>query len=332
MANYHLETERNLKGNVLPVLELLHKEIKDKPKELTDGVCKSSRSVDRARNTTQKHIELLGRGTASHDASGGKVDAINDPCIIQQGVYHRLNKQILEENNNTQALIVVQKSVEVFEAHVIQTFRQALQSFTQFMGGQAVKEKELYDDMSGTAQKIPDDFEWNGFVQRNNSKLVDPNTLPRNMSNISFPNQDHRATKALIEGTLERKGHGIGALRGYSTGYYIVTPCKYLHEFKDEDNFRQDPTSELALYLPDCTVGAVDGRKFNIKGKDVSKSKVGPGLHTSHEITFKAHTASDAKKWWALIRDAASRMTGELPAKSEPSSPVLSRNVSGTQP
>lgn len=48
----------------------------------------------------------------------------------------------------------------------------------------------------------------------------------------------------------------------------------------------------------------------------------------SHELSFKALTASDAEKWWNVICEAAgeANYTGSVP-----SSPVESRNVSGQQ-
>lgn len=65
------------------------------------------------------------------------MDAANDPYILQRGVKHRLNKQVLEENNNQHDLLAVQDSFAQFEAHVIQTIQQAVsgllrRSFTLF--------------------------------------------------------------------------------------------------------------------------------------------------------------------------------------------------------
>src|SRR2546423_10767503 len=114
------------------------------------------------------------------------------------------------------------------------------------------------------------------------------------MSNVTFANQGHRATKPLIEGSLERKSRALGKLGPYNAGYYAVTPAGYLHEFKDNDDFREDPVPKLSLYLPDCTVGAVDGVKFTVKGKDVSGSKLGLKLATTSEFTFKARSPVDA--------------------------------------
>ena len=184
----------------------------------------------------------------------------------------------------------------------------------------------MYGDIVSTAQNIPPDFEWNGFVQRNEGLMVDPNASNRTVSNLTFPNQGHRATKPLIEGSLERKSRA-NLLKGYSSGYYAVTPSGYLHEFKDDDDFRREPSPEVSLYLPDCTIGAVEGNAFRIKGKDVSGGKVGSKLALNSEFSFKAHTAQDASAWHSIIAAQAGQVTGSAP-NSAPTSPVESRNAS----
>ncbi len=326
IANSHLETEKNIKGSVLPILERLHSEIKNKNKELSKGAAKGSKEVDKARNTTQKHIELLGQHSAAFASSGGKVEASNDPYILQRGVNHRLNNQVLEENNNRNDLLAVQDSFMQFEAHVIQTIQQAMSAFLQCISGQSERQKAMYSDIISTAQRIPPDFEFKGFVHRNSNTLIDPSVPKRSLSNISYPNQNHPSTQPLIAGSLERKSRA--ALKGYSAGYYVVTPAKYLHEFKDNDDYKKDPVPELSLYLPDCTIGGIDGEKFNIKGKDASKGKVGSALAMSHELAFRAKSPADAEKWWTTIREASGQGAA---GGSMPSSPVESRNVSGQQ-
>ena len=316
-----------MKGTVLPILERLHAEIKNKTKELSKGAVKGSNEVSKARNITQKHIEFLGQHTAAFASSGGKVEPANDPYVIQRGVNHRLNKQVLEENNNRHDLLAVQDSFQQFEAHIVQTFQQALEAFLQCIGGQEERQKAMYSDIVVTAQKIPLDFEFKGFVSRNSGTLIDPSAPRRTVSNISFPNQGHPSTKPLIAGSLERKSRI--ALKGYDTGYYVVTPSKYLHEFKDDDDYKSDPAPVLSLYLPDCTVGGVNSEKFNVKGKDASKGKMGSVMAMTYELAFKAHNSSDAEKWWTVIREAAGE--GNV-SNSLPTSPVESRNISGQQP
>ncbi|OCT46275.1 Cytoskeletal signaling protein slm1 [Cladophialophora carrionii] len=317
----HTETSKNLTGSVLPILERLHAEIKNKNKEITNGAGKGSKAVDAARGNSQKHIELLGQQAAHFDSTGGKVSAHHDPYVLRRGVLHRLNKQMLEENNNRQDLIAVQNSFSQFEAHVIQTVQTALNSYNQFMSGQADRQKAMFGDVAATTSNIPLDFEWSGFLKRNQHVLVNPNAPMRTMNDVSFPNEKHRSTKPLVEGTLERKSRGMGALKGYSSGYYAVTPAGYLHEYKDNENFHKEPTPEHSLYLPDCIIGAVDGPKFTIKGKDSSGSKFGQKMAITSDFQFKAHTNSDAQQWHSVIASFANS------GGSLPTSPVESRNI-----
>jgi hypothetical protein len=187
----------------------------------------------------------------------------------------------------------------------------------------------MYGDIVGTAQRIPPDFEWNGFVHRNDGVLIDPSAPPRSLSNVSFPKQNHRSTQPLIAGSLERKGK---VMKKYDASYYVVTPSKFLHEFKTDDDFAKDPSPELSLYLPDCIVGALNGEKFNVKGKDVSKGKVGNTFSMSHELAFKAHTPQSAQQWWEIIRQAAGQVTNEMPESSVPSSPADTRKPETASP
>ena len=323
LANSHLETGKSLDGQVLPILTRLHKEIKSKHSEISSGAGKVAKAVDAAKNSSQNRIELLGQHTAAYDSTGGKIDAQHDPYVLHRGIQHFLHKQILEENNSRQDLISVQQNFQTFEAHIVQTIQQAFQQFLQYVGGRADHEKAMYSDIVSNAQHIAPDFEWTKFQHRSGSMLIDPNAPKRDISHISYPNQEHAATKPLIAGTLERKSRATGVLTGYKTGFYAVTPAKFLHQFADEDNFRKDPVPELSLYLPDCTVGAVSDTKFNVKGKDASKGKVGSAFQMSHEIAFKAHTASDAQQWRSIIASCATG-TNEMPdsALTSPVSPT----------
>lgn len=314
---------------MLPILARLHTEIKHKNKELVNGASKGAKTVAAARNSTQEYIELLGQHSGVFDSTGGKVESSHDPYLLQRNIQHRLHKQVLEENNTRQDLIAVQDSFQSFESHVIQTIQQAMGAFLQYVGGQADRQKGMYTDIVATTQRIPLEFEWMNFLLRNGNLMIDPSSPKRTMDHITYPNQQHRATKPLLSGTLERKSRAMAGLTGYKTSYYAVTPSKYIHQFEDDDNFRKEPSPDLSLYLPDCTIGALSGEKFNVKGKDVSKGKVGKAFQMTHEFSFKAHTPLDAQKWWSIIAEAAGQtnLSGEAP--SEPSSPVNTRNVSG---
>ncbi|KAL4787704.1 hypothetical protein BJX76DRAFT_285756 [Aspergillus varians] len=306
MINLYADGEKNLKLSVLPTLEKLHKDIKAKSKELQTGASKGAKAVERARNITQKHIELLGQQTAALDAAAGnRLETSHDPYIVRRGIVHRLNKQVIEENNNRQEIIAVQNNFQVFEAHVLQTVQAAMEQLVVFITGQSDRHKAMYSDILGTLQRIPPEFEWVNFMTRNDSTLVDPDAPPRSLANITFPNQDHNATHPLIQGTLQRKSRM--ALKGFTSFFYVVTRARYLHEFKDNDDLNRDPAPELSLFLPDSTVVSMDEVKhtFTIKGKDVSSNVVGNAFRTNTEFVFKAGSSSEAKEWLNIIKDAA---------------------------
>jgi hypothetical protein len=327
LTNSHLETERNLKTNVLPILDRLHKEIKTKAKELQAGAVKNAKEVEKARNMTQRHIELLGQQTASHDSAGGRMEALHDPYVVHRGIHHRLNKQIMEENNHKNDLIVVQNNFVQFEAHIIEVVQQAMVFFNEFVAGQAQKTQLIYTDMVGQGQQIVPSFEWQKFTERSGHMLIHPETPDRSMDAIEFPNQNHQSTKPLIEGTLERKSRNKLSLSGFTAGHYAVTSSKFLHEFKDTDNYRRDPTPELSIYLPEATIGITNGDKFNVRGRDVSGG-FGSKLSGNAEIQFKAPTAEDALKWFEVIRSVAGAGPGI--GGGEPASATEKRTASGS--
>ena len=318
-SQLHAETEKNLTGSVLPILERLHKEIKSKRKELDSGAGKQSKAVDSSRNSSQKHIELLGQHTATFDSTGGRTTAANDPYVLQRGVLYRLNKQLMEENNHRSDLINIQNNFQHFENSVISTLQGTFQTYNQLMANQYDRSKAMYGDMAMTAGRIDPNFEWNGFLKRNGHILVSPNTPARSVDSLSFPNMGHRATKPLIEGSLERKSRGMGALGSYKTNYVAITPAGFLHVYKDNDNFNADPEPETSLYLPDSVVGAVDGQKFTVKGKDSSGGKLSQKMSMSSEYQFKAHTPADAQMWHGVISSVTSGQSSSV--VNSPTSP-----------
>lgn len=268
------------------------------------------------------------RHTAHYESTGGSLKAHEDPYIIQRGVHHRLNNQIIEENNNRSDLIAVQNNFAQFEAHVLATIQTALGQLNQVVGTQCEQVRNMYAEMTGNAQTIAPDFEWNGFIRRNNNTLIDPNAPPRSIENTGFANQNHRSTQPVIAGSLERKGK---LLKKYDTAFWVVTPSKYMHEFKTDDDFAKDPAPETSLYLPDCVIGALDGPKFNVKGKDASGSSIGNKLSMSHEFAFRAKTPQEAERWYEAIRSAAGQVTNSAP-NSNPTSPAESRQASAAYP
>jgi len=318
LSNSSADTAKTLKASVLPIFERLHAEIKNKSKEVNKSAGKGAKSVDKARTATQKHVELLGQHSATFDTNLSGVKAAEDPYVTHRQVYHRLHKQVVEENSNRDDMLAVQNNFSQFETHVLQTFQQGLAQFDQVLATHATQARTHYSTIVGTSQQIPPQHEWNGFLKRNSNTLIDPSAPKRTVESIGFANQEHQATKPLIAGALERKGK---VFKRYESAYWVVTPSKYMHEYKTDDDFAKDPTPENSLYLPDCLVGAVEENRFNVRGKSTGM------LATTKEYSFKAHTAEIAKQWRDVIASVAGVSNNDAP-DSVPSSPVAAQTES----
>ncbi|EAA28289.1 hypothetical protein GE21DRAFT_9103 [Neurospora crassa] len=305
MINSNLETQKKLKETVLHDLKGLHHEIKDYSKRLSHSLNKGAKAVEKSRNTTQKHIELLSQHVASFPTSGADLNPADDPYVLRQGVIYRLHNQIQDENNHRTELITAQAQFMEFEVKVVKSIQKAMEDLNTLAGGHAEHVRGLYAQVLQTSQNIPPDFEWQEFRVRSADVLVNENEPPRELGHLLplVPNADNPSTKALIEGSLDRKSRNKLSW-GYNTGYYVVTPARYLHEFKDNDPKRKDPQPELSIYLPDAIIGAPKDDKFNVKGKDKSKG-IGSKLAGTSELQFKAHSAAEAQKWFDIISNVA---------------------------
>ncbi|KAI5778180.1 hypothetical protein EDC01DRAFT_675802 [Geopyxis carbonaria] len=340
LSTSHTETATALKGTVLPILERLHKAIKDRSKHVQSECERAAKAVSKSRSSTQQHIELLGQHSGAFDSVGGvsathtgglhlhtsnKQKPENDPYLLRRGVLQRLTKQVAEENTQRNELIGVQTHFGQFEAQIVQQIQQALAALDASLAAQSERERALYADVLAKAQALPLEFEWINFQHRYAAVLIDASAPPRTVESIRFPNEAHAATKPLFEGGLSRKGK---IMRSYNAGYYVVTPAKYLHEFKDQDSLHKNPEPELSLFLPDCTIGALskDG-KFVISGKDS-----GSMLATKHEYAFKAGNYSEGQRWHEAISGCAGLKTNESPVMSPMSPTATAGPVEGAGP
>lgn len=105
----------------------------------------------------------------------------------------------------------------------------------------------------------------------------------------------------------------------YSGSISRFSPREQSTNYKCHSNAAKDPVPELSIYLPEATIGTPSGEKFNVKGKDKSKSMSSKLTGTS-EISFKAHTAADAQRWFEVISKVAG---ANASTESTPASPVV---------
>lgn len=218
-------------------------------------------------------------------------------------------------------MVAVQNNFSSFEAHVVQTFQQGLGHLMTTLSAHYDGEKQMYTNMVGKAQAMDPLFEWNHFVQRKSDLLIDPNAPERTIDSIAFPNKGHSLTQPLLQGRLERRS---GLIKSWSAAFYAISPAGFLHEFKTDDHIGHEPKPETSLYLPDCTMGGLNGGEFALKGKDKSST-----LATKSEYKFRAASPAEAEKWYEAIQSLASGKSQPGSELTSPTSPAGSRNVSG---
>lgn len=168
LSTVHADTATALKSQVLPIIERLYKEIKDRSKHVQHECERASKLVAKTRNATQTQIELLGQHTSSFQSAGGssttghhshglhlhlhssgsKPKPENDPWILKRKVLHNLAKQVQEENVQQNDLIGVQKHFGEFEAHIVKTMQDAIREFDMVLAAGRDKERKLYNDIN----------------------------------------------------------------------------------------------------------------------------------------------------------------------------------------
>ncbi|KAK9447298.1 uncharacterized protein V1518DRAFT_421872 [Limtongia smithiae] len=299
--NAAVECEKSIKLSVIPQVERLSHDVKEHIKGLRSNGLKDSKEVEKCRAATQKAIEALAQSTSSFGNFAVKPEAAKDPYVLWRTAMHDLDAQLLKENIQWDSLLTIQKDFKTFESHIVQGIQQTFSLLSQFQITFWDAQRDASGAITNAFTAIPEDFEWSAFVESSKGILADPAAPKRTIDRITFPNKDHEATVALIEGVVQRKGT-MTLSKTYNSAYYVVTPGKFLHQFASKD-YVQNPDPELSLYLPDCNLGAAysaeSGKnKFKITGKDVLST-----IGRKHTYEFKTATYEDLQKWWGVINE-----------------------------
>lgn len=305
LINKSNETAEALRNSVLPQLQTIRADIEKHVKTLKTSGIKQAKDVERAKGVTLQSIETLGHHSSSYTiASGGnRHDYKYDPYVLYRQTLNSLDEQVTKENEQIDALVFTEKSLETLESHLVQVLQQATHLFDQILSGYLGLSQESYHGIAETFGSIPPESEWANFYNRNLNQLVPYDKPKRQMSNITFQNDSHPATKPIIEGILLRKEGKL--LKSWSSGYYVLTPSHYLLQYTS-NNYVKDPTPEFALYLPEAHVGEVSTKeggkyKFTVQAKDATRT-VGLGSKT---YAFKTNTFDEIGGWHAAIKAAA---------------------------
>ncbi len=299
--NKSTTTENSLKKNILPELKKLIIEVDKQRKALVKSVVKIGKDVDLAQAVTQRDIERLGSSAAGF-ATSTKVEPRTDPYIAHRLVIHDISDQVEKENNQIDAILLAEQNFLTMERHLVSTVQTLFSSLAQAEVDYFSAQIESFPAIANSFKSIPEDYEWQAFCRVHQDILIKPDHPKRKAENITFSNQSHGSVEPLIEGVLQRKEGTL--MKKYESSYFVVTKCRYLHQFQSQDNSRHyDP--EMSIYLPDANIGTPgtqESGKYKLKiiAKDSLKT-----LKKKHTFSFKASTYDELMKWYDAIKEAS---------------------------
>ncbi|KAG4303593.1 hypothetical protein PCK1_000111 [Pneumocystis canis] len=124
---------------------------------------------------------------------------------------------------------------------------------------------------------------------------------PRCLSDLLY-SQNHPAAKEIRCGELERRTR---IFRFYNTGFYVLTPSGFLHEFKSE-NLKCDQIPIMSLYLREYEISDYSpadshSYKFSLKGYKSEYSR------RAHTYVFRVKTYQELLDWYNDIKKFAGR-------------------------
>lgn len=298
------ETELALKQNVLPLFQALRTDIDKNIKDLKSANVKQAKEVEKARSMTLQSIETLGTYASSFTISGdsNRREYRNDPYVLYRLTLQALDDQLAKENAHSDSLIVAEKNLQNLETHLVQVLQQATKLFSEVIAGFHSLSNETYFGIAYSFANISPEAEWSSFYNDNINQLVPYDRPLREISNVTFQNDNHPSTKPVVEGTLNRKEGKI--LKSWTPGYYVLTQSHFLLQY-ESNNYVQDPSPELAIYLPESTVSGIESKdsgkfKFTIHAKDQTRTV---GL-TTKTYSFKANTLSETEVWHRAISNS----------------------------
>lgn len=298
-------TTNGIKTTVLPHLEQVQNDIEKHYKTLKVQGNKGIREIEKARETTQKFVEQLGKVTSSFGTR--PLTNQEDPYIIHRRVDVAVQDQIAKENIQAEAALGIQRNFASLENSIMETVRQSLVSLANLNETFDDDERTMNANISKMFSDINMEQEWERFSTANSEHLVPSTNYQRDIAYVTYNNKNHASTRPLIQGPLQRKGT---VLKSYNTGYYVLTPSGFLHQFKAADP-SQDSAPELSLYLPECQISKSSqpgSYTFKIVGKDSLKM-----ITTRHKFAFKTTSQHDLDQWFSAL----GRVTGNVVAVDE---------------
>lgn len=329
LAKYHQlnvqtgkRTLREIRQVIIPKLDALRKELLIKIKELKplyhdfEGkLGKELSSTSSLLTVYSRSIDLASRldmastvASKSHHEPGNVAESIKkDPYLAKLKLQTQLKHQLREEEYLYRAYVNLQNAGEQLESIVVKDIQSYLGHFISLVEAEKSSLTNFLVPtlLEGFFGKDPN-FEWQSYVERNLSKVVNSSgrQIPGKYIDLSFPLRkitdlniplfNSLMAVPVRQGYLERKSK---FLKSNNRSYYVLT-CSYLHEFKSRD-LRKDPTNSISLDY--CLVSEhskdADCYKFDLYSKAANSL-----MHRSHTSVFKCESPAAMKEWLSDLK------------------------------
>ncbi|ORY84463.1 hypothetical protein BCR37DRAFT_378497 [Protomyces lactucae-debilis] len=254
--------------------------------------------------TSRRAVLDLQDAITSWEAAGGGVDHKRDPFVVDLATRKTLRHSLGEETYLRESTLNLEQSAKELEQQVVAAIQRTLGKYNALVSREAAELAVMSQKMEDSLLAGHLSSEWELFRKRQLQAgvLIDAKSSQRSLENVSYQGKDHVSTMPICDGWLEKKSNVLGK---YTTSFYIVSPSRFLHEFKSND-LRVDMEPTFSLYLPDCELGSTsaDGDKvfkFILRGKQLG------GLHTEHNWVFRAKSREDMLTWYTNIGRAADK-------------------------
>ncbi|CAO3598325.1 unnamed protein product [Absidia cylindrospora] len=113
---------------------------------------------------------------------------------------------------------------------------------------------------------------------------------------MTYANQSNNLCIPAKVNFLNRKT----AFKKWKEGLYVLTPCGYLHGFKNARHFETEPLSpEISLFLPNATVSATDEQAEDLCFQIAMGRKKRMSLGGQKVFIFQANDESDLADWYS---------------------------------
>lgn len=292
-----------LDRDIIPGLEQTESYLKERVSHIRGLTSDFDNDLAPGLENSKKSLGSLSSAINDWDANQGKVSHNTDPFIVDLATRKHLRHSLGEENYLRETTLNLEKSSQELEAVIVEAIQKALAKYNDLVSTEAA-------ELAVMSQKVEQSIlagnlstEWTFFAKRQYSLgvLIDPSTNARTLETTAYPGKDHVSTAPICDGWLEKKSK---YLNNYATAFYIISPSRFLHEFRSND-LRVDSEPVFSLYLPECEIGSLSKEsdtvhRFVLRGKEAGSS-----LHQEHDWTFRAKTRPEMLQWYSNIGRAS---------------------------